>query len=88
VELGPLELEEKNLNKEIEDLMSQIMVLEQSWLREQNKLVDSVREFQTKQLELRKQNNSFVVLSTKKMRVESKKIFKVYLPFYIKFNIC
>ncbi len=73
VELGPLELEEKNLNKEIDDLVFKIMELEQKWLREQNELVRLIKEHQEKQKELKNQNNSFIVLTTKKMRVESKK---------------
>ena len=67
-----MELEEKNLNKEIEDLLIKIMELEQKWLREQNELVRLLREHQAKQREFKDQNNTFILLTTKKMRVESK----------------
>ena len=72
MELGPLELEEKNLQKEIDDLLLKIMELEQKWLREQNELVRLIHERQKKQFEVKNQNDSFVVLTTKKMRIESK----------------
>ncbi len=72
VELGPLELEEKNLAKEIEDLLLKIMELEQKWLREQNELVRLIKTSQTNSKELRIQKDNFIVLTTKKMRIESK----------------
>lgn len=72
VELGPLELEEKNLNKEIDDLLIKIMELEQKWLREQNELVRLIKDRQTKGVELKGQKDNFVVFTTKKMRIESK----------------
>jgi len=72
VELGPLELEEKNLAKEIDDLLLKIMELEQKWLREQNELVRLIKTSQTNSKELRIQKDNFIVLTTKKMRIESK----------------
>jgi hypothetical protein len=72
VELGPLELEEKNLNKEIDDLLIKIMELEQKWLREQNELVRLIKDRQTKSVEVKSQKDNFVVFTTKKMRIESK----------------
>lgn len=72
VELGPLELEEKNLAKEIEDLLLKIMELEQKWLREQNELVRLIKLGQNNTKELRNQKDNFIVLTTKKMRIESK----------------
>lgn len=70
--MGPLEVEEKNLNREIDDLVNKIMELEQKWLREQNELVKMVKDRQNKQVELNNQKNNFIVLTTKKMRIESK----------------
>jgi hypothetical protein len=49
-----------------------IMELEQKWLREQNELVRMVKDQQNKQRELKNQKDSLVVLTTKKMRIESK----------------
>lgn len=72
MELGPLELEEKNLAKEIDDLLLKIMELEQKWLREQNELVRLIKTSQTNSKELRIQKDNFIVLTTKKMRIESK----------------
>lgn len=70
VELGPLELEEKKLTKEIEDYLAQIMELEQKWLREQNELVRLVKEHQKMDVDLKHQQKNFVILTTKKMRIE------------------
>ena len=71
IELGPLELEEKSLNKEIDEFMTKIMELEQKWLREQNELVRLVKDNQKKDEELKTQKKNFIILTTKKMRVES-----------------
>ncbi len=65
-----MELEEKNLNKEIDDFLLKIMELEQKWLREQNELVRLIQERQRKQVEVKSENDNFVVLTTKKMRIE------------------
>lgn len=73
VELGPLEVEEKSLTKEIDDLVTKITELEQKWLREQNELVKLVRDRQNKDVELKNQKDNFIVLTTKKMRIESRK---------------
>lgn len=70
--MGPLELEEKNLNKEIDDLLSRIMELEQKWLREQNELVSIVKERELRAHEIKELNDMLIVLTTKKMRTESK----------------
>lgn len=77
--MGPLELEEKNLNKEIDDLLNKIMELEQKWLREQNQLVSLVQDYQKKDVEFKNQNKNLVILETKKMRIESKLNLKLYL---------
>lgn len=73
VELGPLELEEKNLNKEIDDLMTRILELEQKWLREQNELVMIVKERQVRATEINELNDRLIVFTTKNMRTESKR---------------
>ena len=77
--MGPLELEEKNLNKEIDDLLNKIMELEQKWLREQNQLVSLVQDYQKKDVEFKNQNKNLVILETKKMRIESKLNLKLNL---------
>lgn len=69
--MGPLELEEKNLNKEIDDLMTKIMELEQKWLREQNELVNIVKDREVRANEIKELNDRLIVLTTKKMRTES-----------------
>ena len=71
VELGPLELEEKNLNKEIDDYLTKIMELEQKWLREQNELVRLVKDYQKKDIEFKNKSKNYVVLTNKKLRIES-----------------
>jgi hypothetical protein len=65
-------LEEKNLNKEIDDLMTRIMELEQKWLREQNELVSIVKNREIGANDISKLNDRLIVLTTKKMRTESK----------------
>jgi hypothetical protein len=70
--LGPLELEEKNLNKEIDDFLTKIMELEQKWLREQNELVRLIKDYQKKDIEFKNKSKNYVVLTNKKLRIESK----------------
>ncbi len=70
--MGPLELEEKSLNKEIDDYLTKIMELEQKWLREQNELVRLVKDHQKKDVDLKNQEKNLIVLTTKKLRTESK----------------
>lgn len=65
-------MEEKNLNKEIDDLMTRIMELEQKWLREQNELVSIVKNREIGANDISKLNDRLIVLTTKKMRTESK----------------
>ena len=48
------------------------MELEQKWLREQNELVRLIKTGQFNAKELRNQKDNFIVLTTKKMRIESK----------------
>jgi hypothetical protein len=48
------------------------MQSEQKWLREQNELVRLVQERQSTQKEVTDKKQSFIVLTTKKMRIESK----------------
>ena len=48
------------------------MELEQKWLREQNELVRLIKLSQYNSKELRNQKDNFIVLTTKKMRIESK----------------
>lgn len=74
--MGPLELEEKNLNKEIDDLLTKIMELEQKWLREQNELVTIVKDREFRAKDINELNNRLIVLTTKKMRTESKNMMK------------
>jgi hypothetical protein len=69
--LGPLELEEKNLTKEIEDIGSKIIDLEQKWLREQNELVKLIKDRENRNKEVQAKKQEFTVLTTKKMRIES-----------------
>jgi hypothetical protein len=64
-------LEEKNLNKEIEDVIEEIIELEQKWLREQNELVKLAKEREIKRKELQEKKQELTVLNTKKMRIES-----------------
>ncbi len=70
--MGPLELEEKNLNKEIDDFLTKIMELEQKWLREQNELVRLIKDYQKKDIEFKNKSKNYVVLTNKKLRIESK----------------
>lgn len=46
------------------------MELEQKWLREQNELVRLVKERQKKDVELKHCQKNFIILTTKKMRIE------------------
>ena len=50
--------------------MAKIMELEQKWLREQNQLVKLVESLQHKNRTLEEEKQKFIVLTTKKMRIE------------------
>lgn len=79
--MGPLELEEKNLTKEIENIGEKIINLEQKWLREQNELVKFIKEREARNKEVQAKKQEFTVLTTKKMRIESK-----IQIFFLKFS--
>ncbi len=59
------------MNKEIEDVIEEIIELEQKWLREQNELVKLAKEREIKRKELQEKKQELTVLNTKKMRIES-----------------
>ena len=60
------------MNKEIDDIGMKIMDLEQNWLREQNELVKLIKERESRNKEVQEKKQEFTVLTTKKMRIESK----------------
>lgn len=61
------------MNKEIDDLLTKIMELEQKWLREQNELVSIVKDREIRANDISELNDRLIVLTTKKMRTESNK---------------
>ena len=65
------------MNKEIDDLLTKIMELEQKWLREQNELVSIVKDREIRANDISELNDRLIVLTTKKMRTESKKFSKI-----------
>lgn len=71
-------MEEKSLSKEIDDYLTKIMELEQKWLREQNELVRLVKDYQKKDIDLKHQQKNMVILTTKKMRIESKNLYLIF----------
>ena len=58
-------MEEKSLNKEIDDYLIRIMELEQKWLREQNELVRLIKDHQKKSIDFKNQSKKFVDLPKK-----------------------
>jgi hypothetical protein len=68
-------VEEKSLNKEIDDYLIRIMELEQKWLREQNELVRLIKDHQKKSIDFKNQSKKFVVQTNKKLRIESNLLF-------------
>jgi len=76
VELGPLELEVVNLQKSITQVGKEIFDLEQTWLREQNELVYLTNEKDTLEKETDSMKLKHTILTSRKLRTESIKIFK------------
>lgn len=69
--------------------MTKIMEFEQKWLREQNELVNIVKEREIRANDIKELNDKLIVLTTKKMRTESKIESKsIKSLWFIRFTRC
>ncbi|NWW02839.1 CCD40 protein, partial [Oreocharis arfaki] len=70
-ELGPLELEINQLNKEIEECSSEVMTLQKHWLNEQKELVKLTRERDEQITSLDTLQKQIVIMQQRKLRMEN-----------------
>ncbi|NXU14799.1 CCD40 protein, partial [Pardalotus punctatus] len=70
-ELGPLEIEINQLNKEIEECSSEVMTLQKYWLNEQKELVKLTREREEQITSLDTLQKQIIIMQQKKVRMEN-----------------
>ncbi|NWV11178.1 CCD40 protein, partial [Ptilonorhynchus violaceus] len=70
-ELGPLEIEINQLNKEIEDCNSEVMALQKYWLNEQKELVKLTREREEQITSLDMLQKQIIIMQQRKVRMEN-----------------
>ncbi|NXI05209.1 CCD40 protein, partial [Pachycephala philippinensis] len=70
-ELGPLELEINQLNKEIEECSSEVMTLQKHWLNEQKELVKLTREREEQITSLDTLQKQIIIMQQRKLRMEN-----------------
>ncbi|KAI8501057.1 Coiled-coil domain-containing protein 40 [Branchiostoma belcheri] len=70
-ELGPLEIQIKAMNKQIEDRQAEIMELQQFWLRQQGELVKLTKDREEQSKDLERLKKQLSILTQKKLRIES-----------------
>ncbi|NXO19224.1 CCD40 protein, partial [Oriolus oriolus] len=70
-EMGPLELEINQLNKEIEECSSEVMTLQKHWLNEQKELVKLTREREEQVTALDMLQKQIIIMQQRKLRMEN-----------------
>ncbi|XP_035694889.1 coiled-coil domain-containing protein 40-like [Branchiostoma floridae] len=70
-ELGPLEIQIKAMNKQIEDRQAEIMELQQFWLRQQGELVKLTKDREEQGKDLERLKKQLSILTQKKLRIEN-----------------
>ncbi|NXT64231.1 CCD40 protein, partial [Chaetops frenatus] len=70
-ELGPLEIEIKQLNRQIEECNSEVMTLRKYWLNEQKELVKLTREREEHITSLDTLQKQIIIMQQRKLRVEN-----------------
>ncbi|NXO78070.1 CCD40 protein, partial [Sitta europaea] len=70
-ELGPLEIEMNQLNKQIAECSSEVMTLQKSWLNEQKELVRLTREREEQISCLDTFQKQLIILQQRKLRLEN-----------------
>ncbi|NWV42285.1 CCD40 protein, partial [Grantiella picta] len=70
-ELGPLEIEINQLNKEIEECSSEVMTLQKSWLSEQKELVKLTREREEQITSVDTLQKQIIIMQQRKVRMEN-----------------
>ncbi|NWW39339.1 CCD40 protein, partial [Panurus biarmicus] len=69
-ELGPLEIEINQLNRQIEECNSEVMRLQKYWLSEQKELVKLTREREEQKSSLDTLQKQIIIMQQRKLRVE------------------
>ncbi|NXX28501.1 CCD40 protein, partial [Nicator chloris] len=70
-ELGPLEIEINQLNKQIEECNSEVMTLQKYWLNEQKELVKLTREREEQITSLDTFQQQIIIMQQRKLRLEN-----------------
>ncbi|NXS86263.1 CCD40 protein, partial [Erpornis zantholeuca] len=70
-ELGPLEIEINQLNKEIEECSSDVMTLQKHWLNEQKELVKLTRERDEQKSSLDTLEKQIIIMQQRKLRMDN-----------------
>ncbi|NXS37954.1 CCD40 protein, partial [Pomatostomus ruficeps] len=70
-ELGPMEIEINQLNKEIEECSSEVMTLRKYWLNEQKELVRLTREREEQITSLDMLQKQIIIMQQRKLRMEN-----------------
>ncbi|NXO71942.1 CCD40 protein, partial [Phainopepla nitens] len=70
-ELGPLEVEISQLNKQIEECNSEAMTLQKHWLNEQKELVKLTQEREEQKTSLDTFQKQIIIMQQRKLRVEN-----------------
>ncbi|XP_014742925.1 PREDICTED: coiled-coil domain-containing protein 40 [Sturnus vulgaris] len=70
-ELGPLEIEISQLNKQIEDCNSEAMTLQKYWLNEQKELIKLTQEREEQKTSLDSFQKQIIIMQQRKLRVEN-----------------
>ncbi|NXD41772.1 CCD40 protein, partial [Copsychus sechellarum] len=70
-ELGPLEIEINQLNKQIEDCNSEAMMLQKYWLNEQKELIKLTQEQEEQKTSLDTFQKQIIIMQQRKLRVEN-----------------
>ncbi|NWW80386.1 CCD40 protein, partial [Climacteris rufus] len=70
-ELGPLEIEINQLNKEIEECNSEVLALQKYWLNEQKELVKLTQEREEQKASLDLFQKQLIIMEQRKVRMEN-----------------
>lgn len=70
-ELGPLEIEINQLNRQIEECNSEAMTLQKYWLNEQKELVKLTQEREEQITSLDTLQKQIIIMQQRKLRLES-----------------
>ena len=72
--VGPLELQVKTLQRQIESTSGECLELQQYWLRQQGDLVKMSRDVNDQHVEIESKKKQSTIMLQKKLRIEGKSL--------------